>query len=211
MDSPGLIPLFPLGLVLYPSEVLPLHIFETRYRDMMRDCMRGERIFGIVLIRDGRMSNVGCTARIQEVVRRHQDGRMDIVVEGEARFRVHDVSRVRSYLQADARVIEEERPHRKHPSRERVITQHLKLLEMAGRTPRPSAYEGRAHLSYFIGLNAGLSLQQKQDMLELANESARIEFLVQHLSEFIPRVEQAETLRRTITSNGHFPNFPKPE
>ncbi|MBO6576567.1 MAG: LON peptidase substrate-binding domain-containing protein [Rhodothermales bacterium] len=208
MTSSQLIPLFPLGLVLYPNELLPLHIFEQRYRDLVRDCLKAESAFGIVLFQEGKMSRIGCTARIREVVRRYEDGRMDIVVAGEGRFRVLDINRQRSYLQADAEPVVERTPPEDLPGRERVITQHIKLLELAGRTPSPSVYQNRAELSFFIALNAGLSLDQKQVMLELGDEEARIAFLIKHMSEFIPRVEEAETLRRKISSNGHFPDFP---
>jgi Lon protease-like protein len=206
-NSP-LIPLFPLGLVLYPDELLPLHIFEPRYRDLVADCLEHEKTFGVVLFQEGRMSQVGCTARIQEVVRRYEDGRMDIIVSGESRFRVLDVIRQRSYMQADAEAIPDAKVPAEVGARERLITQHIKLLELAGRTPSPTVYQDRDFLSFFIALNAGLSIQQKQDMLEMPDEAGRIDFLIEHMSEFLPRVEEADSLRRKITSNGHFPDFP---
>jgi ATP-dependent Lon protease len=208
MHPSGLIPLFPLGLVLYPNELLPLHIFEPRYREMIRECIDMDQPFGIVFIEDGRMARIGCTARVREVVRRYEDDRMDIVVSGESRFRIVDVLRQRAFLQADAEPVPEPNPDSDTSERERAITQHMKLLELAGREPSPSAYEQRTPLSYFIALNVGLSIQQKQAMLEMPDEQSRINFLVQHMSEFIPRVEQAESLKRKITSNGHFPDFP---
>jgi ATP-dependent Lon protease len=203
-----LIPLFPLGLVLYPDEVLPLHIFEPRYRDLVADCEEDGKSFGIVLFQDGSMSEVGCTARIQEVVRRYDDGRLDILVSGESRFRVLEVNRQRSYMQADAEALPDTKVPAEAGARERLITQHIKLLELAGRTPSPTVYQNRDFLSFFIALNAGLSVDQKQAMLELPGEAARIAFLIQHMSEFLPRVEEADSLRRKITSNGHFPDFP---
>ena len=211
MTDSALIPLFPLGVVLYPNELLPLHIFEQRYRELVRDCLDREQPFGIVLFQNGRMSRIGCTARIREVVRRYEDGRMDIVVSGESRFRVIDINRQRTYLQADAEAFADSGAPVESEDRERVITQHIKLLELAGRTPSPSAYEGRRELSYFLALNAGLSLDQKQEMLEMEDEGERIRFLIRHMAEFIPRVEEAEGLRRKIGSNGHFPDFPLDE
>lgn len=211
MDSPGLIPLFPLELVLYPDELLPLHIFEQRYKDMMRDCLESERAFGVVLYQDGRMSRVGCTARIKEIVREYPDGQMDIIVSGGGRFRVVEINRQRSYLRADAEPFEGPGLGAEFEDRERAITQHMKLLELAGRAPSPSAYQNRKQLSYFLALNAGLSVEQKQALLELPSEQERIEFLISHMAEFIPRVKQAESFRRKISSNGHFPDFPPPK
>lgn len=210
MASSPLIPLFPLGLVLVPDELLPLHIFEERYRDLVRDCLEGNQPFGIVLFQNGRLSEVGCTADIKEVVQRYEDGRLDIVVAGGARFRVRDMDRSRSYLQAEVDPVSDARAEADVSDRERLIAQHIKLLELAGRAPSPTVYQDREALSYFIALNAGLSVDQKQEMLELPGEQARVAFLIAHLAIFIPRVEEAETLRRKITNNGHFPDFPPP-
>lgn len=210
MASSPLIPLFPLGLVLVPDELLPLHIFEERYRDLVRDCLDGERPFGIVLFQNGRLSEVGCTAEIREVVQRYEDGRMDIVVSGQARFRVCETDRSLSYLQAEVEPLPDAKTEADLQDRERLITQHIKLLELAGRTPSPTVYQDRDTLSYFIALNAGLSVDQKQEMLELSGERERIAFLIGHMATFIPRVEEAETLRRKISNNGHFPDFPPP-
>ena len=210
MASSPLIPLFPLGLVLVPDELLPLHIFEERYRDLVRDCLDGERPFGIVLFQNGRLSEVGCTAEIREVVQRYEDGRMDIVVSGQARFRVCETDRSLSYLQAEVEPLPDAKTEADLQDRERLITQHIKLLELAGRTPSPTVYQDRDTLSYFIALNAGLSVDQKQEMLELSGERERIAFLIGHMAAFIPRVEEAETLRRKISNNGHFPDFPPP-
>jgi Lon protease-like protein len=210
MPSPPLIPLFPLGLVLVPDELLPLHIFEERYRDLVHDCLEGQRPFGIVLFQDGRLSQVGCTAEIKKVVQRYEDGRLDIVVAGRARFRVGDMDRSRSYLQAQVEPIPDATAEADLPDRERLITQHIKLLELAGRTPSPTVYQDRETLSYFIALNAGLAVDEKQEMLEMPGERERIAFLIAHMARFIPRVEEAETLRRKISNNGHFPDFPPP-
>jgi ATP-dependent Lon protease len=210
MARSPLLPLFPLGLVLVPDELLPLHIFEDRYRELVRDCLADQQPFGIVLFQNGRLSEVGCTAEIERVVQRYEDGRLDIVVAGRARFKVGETDRSRAYLQAEVEPMPEARPEADLPDRERLITQHIKLLELAGRTPSPSVYQDREALSYFIALNAGLSVDQKQEMLELPGERDRIAFLIGHMAAFIPKVEEAETLRRKITNNGHFPDFPPP-
>jgi ATP-dependent Lon protease len=97
------------------------------------------------------------------------------------------------------------------PSRdltERAITQHMKLLELAGRTVRPSIYQDVREVSFVMAHNSGLTLKQKQRVLELQGENERIAFLVDHFEELIPRVEQIEDLKRKIQSNGHFKDFP---
>ena len=79
------LPIFPLQVVLYPGEVLPLHIFEDRYLELVSDCVAQEIPFGIVLFREGKLEQMGCTARISKV-EELEDGKRDIVVTGERRF-----------------------------------------------------------------------------------------------------------------------------
>ena len=85
---PDRIPLFPLNVVLFPGEQLPLHIFEPRYRRMVRDCLDTTSPFGMLLAMDDGITRVGCTAEILEVIKRYPDGRMDIVTVGRDPFRI---------------------------------------------------------------------------------------------------------------------------
>lgn len=202
------LPLFPLGLVLYPGEQLPLHIFEERYKDLTRYCLDHDVPFGIVLVDDGSLASTGTTARIQEVTNRYEDGRLDLLVHGEERFLVEQVYQRKSYYTADV-TLRPETGETVDPSlKERAITQHMKLLELAGRTVRPDLYRDEPRLSYVLAQNAGLDDEQKQAVLELDHESDRIAFLVDHFEQLIPRVEQQGNLQRKIRSNGHFKDFP---
>jgi ATP-dependent Lon protease len=198
------LPLFPLGLVLYPGEALPLHIFEFRYRELIRFCMETDEPFGVVMVEEDRMATVGCTARVERVLRRYDDGRMDIVVRGEERFRIAEVRQERPYLTATVESYEgiDNLPD---PSlRERVITLHMKLVELSGDSLRPSQYEGPKHVSYVVAQNAGLDLARKQELLEIRSEQQRLDYLGEHLEQMIPEVERARSRARRIRSNGHF-------
>lgn len=211
MASIPSLPLFPLGLVLYPEERLPLHIFEERYKDLSRYCLENDEPFGIVLVEDGTMAGVGCTARIERVVNRYADGRLDIIVEGEQRFRLEQVYEVESYITANVELYDDAYEPADMQLKERVITQHMKLLELAGRTVRPDLYDGVDRLSFVLAQNGGLQTAQKQEVLELETENERIQYLIQHFEALIPRVEQKEDVRRKIRSNGHFKDFPPEE
>jgi len=202
------IPLFPLGVVLYPGERLPLHIHEPRYKEMIGYCLEREDPFGVVLQNEGVMAEVGCTAIIRRVLHRYDDGRMDIQAEGKLRFRILRVSREQSFLTADVESLLDTEETIDTHARERVITQHMKLLELAGRAVRPSLYEEVGLVSYLIAHNAGLTLEQKQDVLISSAENERIAYLVKHLETFIPRLEQMEGLRKKVRSNGHIRDFP---
>ncbi|HMB91328.1 MAG TPA: LON peptidase substrate-binding domain-containing protein [Rhodothermales bacterium] len=205
------LPLFPLGLVLYPRERLPLHIFEPRYKEMIAFCEEGNHPFGIVFFDEGKMARMGCTARITRILDRYEDGRLDLLVTGEARFLVETISEDLDYLTADVELVPEPAESPPQEEIERVITQHMRLLELAGRTVRPSLYENEPSLSYVIAPNAGLTPQQQQNVLEMRSESQRIDFLISHLETLIPHVEKMEDLRQKIQSNGHFKDFPPEE
>jgi len=211
MASIDSLPLFPLGLVLYPNEQLPLHIFEERYKELTHYCLNHDVAFGIVYADDGRLADIGTTARIDQVVNEYEDGRMDIVVTGEERYRVLEVYDRKSYYTADVEMLDDTSDDVDLDLKERAITQHMKLLELAGRTVRPDLYDDVEHLSFVLAQNAGLDPSQKQEVLQLTSESERIEYLIEHFEALIPRVEQKEDLRRRIRSNGHFKDFPPEE
>jgi ATP-dependent Lon protease len=211
MDAIDSLPLFPLDLVLYPHEELPLHIFEERYKDLTQYCLDHEVPFGIIRAKDDGLASVGTTARIREVVNRYADGRLDILVEGEERFRLREVYDEKSYYTADVMILEDEPDPADLDLQERAITQHMKLLELAGRTVRPDLYDRAEPLSFVLAQNAALGEDQKQDVLERTSESARIRYLIDHFEELIPRIEQKSDVQRRIRSNGHFKDFPPEE
>jgi len=211
MASIDSLPLFPLNLVLYPGERLPLHIFEDRYKDLTRYCLDHDVAFGIVRAQDDAVVEVGTTARIDEVVTRYDDGRMDIAVVGEERFRLLEIHDEKSYYTGDVVVLEDEESTVDLNLKERVITQHMKLLELAGRTVRPDLYQDVEALSYVLAQNAALSEEQKQELLEIDGENERIRYLIDHFEALIPRVEEKEDVHRRIRSNGHFKDFPPEE
>lgn len=211
MASIDSLPLFPLDLVLYPGEHLPLHIFEERYKELTQYCLDHDVAFGIVRAQEDAMAEVGTTARIREVATRYEDGRMDIVVEGEERFRLMELHSEKSYYTADVVLLDEEEQSVDIDLKERVITQHMKLLELAGRTVRPDLYKDEEFLSFVLAKNAALDGEQKQELLEMTNENDRIQYLIRHFETLIPRVEKKEDVHRRIRSNGHFRDFPPEE
>ncbi len=202
------LPLFPLGIVLYPAERLPLHIFELRYKEMTARCLETQSPFGIVFFDEGKIAQIGCTARITHVLERYEDGRMDLLVDGEQRFEVLDMFNDESYLTADVETMDEPEEPLNRALQQRMITQHTQLLELAGRTVHTSLYKDQDHLSFVIAANVGLTPQQKQEVLELLTENQRIDYLIGHLEGLIPKVEHMEDLRLKIQSNGHFKDFP---
>jgi len=202
------LPLFPLEVVLYPNEVLPLHIFEDRYKAMIAQSLENDTPFGIVLQTDGKLKEVGCTALVSKVTETFDDGSSNVIVTGQERFRISQVHHRHAWMSADVESVTDLKTAPNSEMVDRLIAQHIKLLELAGRTPSPSLYEDRDRLSFFVAHNAGLTLEQKQDVLETRAESMRVEYLIAHLERFIPAVEEAEHVRQKVRSNGHFKDFP---
>jgi ATP-dependent Lon protease len=202
------LPLFPLERVLYPEERLPLHIFEPRYKLMIRRCLDTGIPFGILMTKGDDLRRVGCTASVDRVLNEYDDGRMDILVSGKNRFKVIELFDDEPYLSADVEYFDDTVDAVPSDLQERAITQHMKLLELAGKTMRPTIYQSARQVSFILARNAGLSVDQKQELLENLSEHARISYLVDYFEALIPQVESAEEVRRKIRSNGHFPDFP---
>ena len=205
-----LLPLFPLNVVLYPGEPLPLHIFEFRYREMVQLCLDEGRPFGVVKAADDAISGVGCTARIRRVLRRYEDGRMDLLCAGETRFRVREVFQERPYLTASVEPFAEGDDREPVPPgvRERVITQHMKLLELAGERLRPGVYDNAERVSFLVARNAGLDLDQKQTVLELVTEAERMTYLAEHFARLIRTVRRSKRIDKLAQGDGHADSLP---
>jgi Lon protease-like protein len=108
MTGHQIIPLFPLGVVLLPQMELPLHIFEERYKVMINECLEQDRDFGVVHYDGTDIRTMGCTAKILDVIKQYEDGRMDIVTRGKTRFVIKDMDQSRIYLQAKVLFFEDE-------------------------------------------------------------------------------------------------------
>lgn len=203
------LPLFPLGVVLLPGEPIPLHIFEPRYREMVQVCLDADRPFGILYASESALATVGCTARIRKVTARYDDGRLDIIAVGEKRFAVEEVHRDLSYLTADTHVVEDAAHSDDAAARQQAIARHMKLLELAGETPRPGRYDRSPNVSFVIGRNAGLDLPAKQQLLEMDGEADRLRFLASHLEELLVRLERVREFRDLARGDGHADGFPE--
>ena len=122
---PERIPLFPLNVVLLPGAELPLHIFEPRYREMVKNCLEEESEFGMLLALPYGVARVGCTAEILEVAKRYEDGRMDILTIGRAKFRVVELFPENPLTEGQVDYLED----REAPGNPRVTRELVELFE----------------------------------------------------------------------------------
>src|SRR6266699_3221665 len=175
---PERIPLFPLNVVLLPGAALPLHIFEPRYRHMVKNCLKEKFEFGMLLSLPKGVVRVGCTAEIAEVAKRYDDGRMDILAIGRAPFRAIELFTENPLLEACHTLIYDDYPN----NLERTAPEQLSYL-VAGTLP--------------------MELLWKQQILELRSETDRQERLVAYLRAWAPHLQKSEAMRQHAGGNGH--------
>jgi Lon protease-like protein len=173
--------LFPLGIVLLPTERVPLHIFEPRYRELIGECIDEERDFGLVYADDQGVRELGTRARVDEVIERFDDGRMNVLVEGGERFRVERMTRGRSFMTAEVAPVDDEEGG--DPAAEMVTraTESFRALAAAVEAEAGEIDEEAAQLSFRLAAQVELAPESKQELLELRSEQRRLEMVVELL------------------------------
>ena len=198
----GLIPLFPLDVVLFPGIPLPLHIFEPRYKEMIGECRTQDAPFGIVRAMKDGIAEIGCTAQIITVTKEYPDGRLDLIAEGRERFEVLEVNQERSFLQADVLLVPDETGSASEEQRARAVEAHKKILDLAGALQDLTAADQNV-LSYHLAGSLPLDLDFKQKLLTMRSERERIEEVAQYLETVLPNLSRAARARETAGGNGH--------
>jgi Lon protease-like protein len=189
------LPLFPLNVVLLPGADLPLHIFEPRYRQMVRECLDMQTPFGILLALPNGIAGTGCTAEILEVTKRYPDGRCDILTVGRSPFRVVHLFNDEPLLRGEVDFLED----RPSPINSRVCRELNDLYEtchtlICGDYPRDLCSTPDSDISYEVAAKLPMDLLWKQCILELRSEAERQERLVAYLREWAPHLEKTTTL-----------------
>jgi len=198
----ALLPLFPLELVLLPGTPLPLHIFEPRYKEMIRECISTEAPFGVVRAFEEGIAEVGCTAEIITVTKEYPDGRMDLICEGRKRFEVIEVNRDRSFLQAEVLIVPDDPEAAAQEERVKAVQLHLAILSLAGAVQDLSAAD-QNQLSFYLAGSLPLDLDFKQKLLAMRSEAQRIQAVGTYLETILPQLKRAARARQTAGGNGH--------
>jgi len=210
MTEERIIPLFPLGIVALPGAPIPLHIFEERYKEMVARCIEQGRVFGIVLFSGQRMADAGCTVRVLEVLKRYDDGRMDLLTRGEVRFRILEIFDEKAYLEGRVMFFDDrdEPPLERLPRlAEKGRTVFEKLIGLLSAEPAvdPIDLSDPKHLSFLIAGFEGFGAEEKQAFLEMTSTSARLEKGIAALEKVVERFGLTREIERIIGGNGHPP------
>lgn len=204
-----LIPLFPLSVVLLPGMTLPLHIFEPRYKRMMKTVIDDEIPFGVVLARENGIATVGCTAVVRNVARTYPDGRMDIVTTGESACRVRAVHKDKEYLEATVELMKDDFEPGSPAAGAELLTLFTDChLLIHGSPPGEIGIDDQADglLAYRIASELPLELETLQELLEMRVEAERRLKLIGRLNQLLPQLIQIQQIRSKAAANNHGPN-----
>ncbi|MCO5724038.1 LON peptidase substrate-binding domain-containing protein [Robiginitalea marina] len=200
------LPLFPLQSVFFPGETVPLHIFEERYKQLMHDCLREAMTFGIPVYVDNTLS-FGTEVQLKEVVNTYKDGSMDVVCVARQAFRLVSFQPVwprKLYPGGEVRFLDPIQDA--DPALTEAVIEackHLyRLMELPFEPVRREVFN-----SFTLAHKMGLSFQQEYQLLQLASEKVRLQFLLDHLKQTILVLGQLQQTRERIEMNGHFRNF----
>jgi len=199
----GLLPLFPLQVVLLPGAELPLHIFEDRYKEMIGEVIREHAEFGVVLANEKGIVNTGCTATIDRVVRQYPDGRMDIVTRGRRRFEIMLLNDERPYLRGAVEFFDDENASPINPEvHQRAIDGYNALQALSSNHPLDESVEHDPQLSFRLAEPVA-DLTFRQILLSTRSEADRLKQIADFMPGFLVRQRRIQHAREVAPRNGH--------
>jgi Lon protease-like protein len=194
-------PLFPLGLVMLPTELVPLHIFEERYKVMIGECLDAETEFGIVWLADDGLREVGCTATVEQLLERMEDGRMNILARGGRPFRLLRRIEDMPYPAGDVELLDDDPGDADEELAAETRESYAALVEHVT-DERPAADQLAELSAYGMAATIELSPEPKQALLEERSEDARLRVVGELFGLALTRLEKAEEAQEAARSNG---------
>jgi Lon protease-like protein len=202
------ISIFPLGVVVYPEEQLNLHIFEPRYKQLIADCIKENKPFGIPAVIDKKVAEYGTLVEIVSIQKEYENGELDVVTRGTAVFRVLEIiPGIPDKLYTGAIVSYPDNQFRGNERLQIQVLQAIRelhhLLQVNKGFKKPDAELN----AYDLAHHAGLSLEEEYEVLHLFQELQRLEYLKRHLLKVLPMMAEMERLKDRVKLNGHFRNL----
>jgi ATP-dependent Lon protease len=194
--------LFPLGVVLLPTERVPLHIFEPQYRELIGECLEATTDFGFVLGDESDTRQIGTRASVTEVLNRFADGRLDVVVEGGERFRIVESTEGRSFRTALIEPYDDVLDEAATAVVDRALALFGRLVDLTGSdvdVPLPES----AQLSFELASRFDFAPPLKQELLEERSEGVRLDRVCEILEEAAEVVARQREIAELASRNGH--------
>ncbi len=207
-----ILPQFPLSIVAFPGEVVNLHIFEPRYVQLINECKNTGMTFGIPPFNNGEMSFFGTEMKLTDLSKVYPDGKMDIRTKGMRVYQVHKFEKQfkdRLYAAAEVTFLNDE-PEFELKLKSQILDLMTELFEML-QIKKSLEKLATDFGSYAIGHHVGLSQDEKIRLLTIRSENQRLEYILNHLKDFVPSVKKAETLKKRAAMNGHFRSLQSPD
>jgi Lon protease-like protein len=196
------LPVFPLPLVLLPGELLPLHIFEARYRELVGRCLAGPEPFCVVLDDDAGVREVGCLARDLTVLERLADGRLNIVVSGGEPVLLGPIDEeAHSYLSAEATLLEDDDEDLAEEEIEAALAAYTAILSEIGREDA-EPLSAQPRLSYALGARIDVGILVGQALLEARSERTRLILITEALEQGRESLRVSAERERRAVRNG---------
>jgi Lon protease-like protein len=192
--------LFPLGAVLVPGELMPLHIFEDRYKRLIGDCEQHGQEFALLYADDDGARELGCTAELVEVTERFEDGRLNIVVRGGEVVRVVELTRGRSYITGRVEAVPDDEEAGEEASA--AVDLYRKVAEVTGNEPDPAISTDDAVVSYAIASRVEFPPTEKLRILEQRTERGRLMVIIELLTRALENLAIAAEVKQRAQTNG---------
>ena len=196
----GLLPLFPLQVVLLPGSQLPLHIFEDRYKEMIGEVLRDKLEFGVVLASEKGIVNTGCTATVDRVLKEYPDGRLDILTRGRRRFEVLLLNEERSFLRGAVEFFDDDEPEKGKEAETSVPDLLKNVIAFSQLSLDPEATDPR--LSFRLAQEVP-DLEFRQILLTMRSEAERMRRIADFLPGYLQRRKKVQHTKDVAGSNGH--------
>jgi ATP-dependent Lon protease len=193
--------LFPLGIVLLPTEQLPLHIFEERYKELIGECIEHDSEFGLVYADDDGLRDLGTRARVVEVLTRFEDGRLNILVEGGARFRLTELTDGRSFSTGLVAPVEDEDDVADAVAIDEALRLFGLLRELTESEVDPPD-RGIPQLSFALAGKVELPADEKLTLLGETSERQRMEQVQELLANAVLIAQRVRRASERASTNG---------
>jgi Lon protease-like protein len=194
-------------VVLLPKMALPLHIFEPRYKLMIRNCLETKSEFGMVLASNDALASVGCTAEIVRKIRDYPDGRMDILAEGRAIFRLENLLDEKDFYQGQVEYLADS-PYLRDADKETKLLEAVAQCHalLFGRPWTDDSRDEASILAYRMAAQLPVELETRQTLLEMRSENERRALLLGWVNDFLPKLKERQRTQQRASGNGHAHN-----
>lgn len=208
-----LLPQFPLSIVVFPGEKLNLHIFEPRYRQLIKDSKDNQTTFGVPTFMNGNLCDFGTEVTLVEISTIHDDGRMDIRTKGGRQYKLSAFKNLipdKLYAGAEVTWLEDAEQGTGDLAQATNLVEMIQELYDLLDIEKEPPVDPVLFRTYAFGHYVGFSLEQEYQLLQLRDEETRQRFMIAHLQEMLKTQRSLDNLKKRAALNGHFKELDSP-